>query len=382
VVSVSLGAFLTGNGIRTSVQAGMSLAQIGEFSFIIAALGLSLGATRDFVYPVAVAVSALTTLITPWLIRAAPRVGGFIDRKLPRPLQTFASLYGSWVERLRTAPRRKTAGATVRRLALLLLLDAAILAAVVIGVAVEMDGIVAALAGWIGLEPGLTRTAVVVGAFAISLPFLIGVFRIARKLGVVLAELALPPAAGGKADLGAAPRRVLIVTLQLASLLLVGAPLIALIQPFVPSLPAALVLVLIVAFIGVAFWRSAANLHGHVRAGAQVVADVLASQSASPPPPSTPAEQPAPQDPLHAVHDLMPGLGEPVSFRLEPHSRAVGKSLAELNLRGVTGTTVLAITRAGGDVLLPSAREILRAGDILALAGTQEAIAAARELLG
>src|SRR5262249_56760580 len=70
VVGVSLGAFFTGSGVRTSVRAGMSLAQIGEFSFIIAGLGISLGATRDFLYPVAVAVSAVTTLTPPVLIRA------------------------------------------------------------------------------------------------------------------------------------------------------------------------------------------------------------------------------------------------------------------------------------------------------------------------
>jgi CPA2 family monovalent cation:H+ antiporter-2 len=67
-LAVALGAFLTGNGVRTSVQAGMSLAQIGEFSFILASLGASLGATREFLYPLAVAVSAVTTLTTPWLI--------------------------------------------------------------------------------------------------------------------------------------------------------------------------------------------------------------------------------------------------------------------------------------------------------------------------
>jgi CPA2 family monovalent cation:H+ antiporter-2 len=71
LLSVGLGALMTGHGKRTSLQAGLSLAQIGEFSFIIAALGLTTGATRSFLYPVAVAVSAITTLITPWLIRAS-----------------------------------------------------------------------------------------------------------------------------------------------------------------------------------------------------------------------------------------------------------------------------------------------------------------------
>ena len=103
ITSVSFGAFLTGNGTRTSVRAGMSLAQIGEFSFIIASLGVALGATRELLYHVAVAVSAITTLTTPWLIRAAEPAAVFIDRKLPRPLQTFAALYGTWFERVHTS---------------------------------------------------------------------------------------------------------------------------------------------------------------------------------------------------------------------------------------------------------------------------------------
>src|SRR5919198_3274586 len=117
IVGVGIGAFVTGNGVRTSVQAGMSLAQIGEFSFIIAGLGLSLGATGDFLYPVAVTVSAVTTLTTPWLIRGSGPAASFIDRKLPRPLQTVAALYGSWLEQMRTSSRRLTAGAQVARVA-------------------------------------------------------------------------------------------------------------------------------------------------------------------------------------------------------------------------------------------------------------------------
>ena len=69
-ISVTIGAFLVGSGMRTSVAAGMSLSQIGEFAFIIAALGMSLGVTRDFIYPIAVAASAITALTTPWMIRA------------------------------------------------------------------------------------------------------------------------------------------------------------------------------------------------------------------------------------------------------------------------------------------------------------------------
>ena len=141
IVGVTMGAFITGNSVRTSVQAGMSLAQIGEFSFIIAGLGLTLGATGSFMYPVAVAVSAITTLTTPWLIKASGPFANFVDRKLPRPLQTFVSLYGSWVEQLRRQPKEPTRGSEIRRLVLLLAIDLALLAAIAIGTIEGEDAI-------------------------------------------------------------------------------------------------------------------------------------------------------------------------------------------------------------------------------------------------
>src|SRR5678815_489999 len=124
IIAVTVGAFLAGNGLRASVFAGMSLAQIGEFAFIIAAIGTSAGAIRGFLYPVAVAVSAITTLFTPWLIRAAGPTASFVDRKLPKPIQTFVALYGTWVARL-SAPREGAGGQLrVRRLVRLVILDA------------------------------------------------------------------------------------------------------------------------------------------------------------------------------------------------------------------------------------------------------------------
>jgi CPA2 family monovalent cation:H+ antiporter-2 len=78
-----LGALLSGQSLETSVRTGLSLAQIGEFSFIIATLGLQLKVTSPFLYPIAVAVSALTTFATPYLIRAG---AGMKERPGPAPL--------------------------------------------------------------------------------------------------------------------------------------------------------------------------------------------------------------------------------------------------------------------------------------------------------
>lgn len=83
VISTSMGALLSGVSFRHSVQAGMSLAQIGEFSFIIATLGLTLKVTSEFLYPIAVSVSAITTFATPYLIRNSERLQNFLRHKLP-----------------------------------------------------------------------------------------------------------------------------------------------------------------------------------------------------------------------------------------------------------------------------------------------------------
>ena len=81
--STAAGALLSGQPLKQSVQVGMSMAQIGEFAFIVAALGLSLGVTSDFLFPVAVGTSAITTFTTPYMIRFSPKVYDLILKILP-----------------------------------------------------------------------------------------------------------------------------------------------------------------------------------------------------------------------------------------------------------------------------------------------------------
>lgn len=82
-VSTSAGALLSGQTLRQSVQVGMSMAQVGEFAFIIATLGLSLGVTSDFLFPVAVGVSAITTFTTPYMIKYSVPLSEWLERVLP-----------------------------------------------------------------------------------------------------------------------------------------------------------------------------------------------------------------------------------------------------------------------------------------------------------
>ena len=77
---------LGGESLKSAMRCGFSMAQIGEFSFIIASLGLSLGVISDFLYPVVVAVSVITTFLTPYMIRLATPVYSRLERHLPKRL--------------------------------------------------------------------------------------------------------------------------------------------------------------------------------------------------------------------------------------------------------------------------------------------------------
>ncbi|SDM63636.1 cation:proton antiporter [Pedobacter antarcticus] len=94
-MSSGLGALVSGQPLKTSVQTGMSLAQIGEFSFIIATLGVTLKVTSDFLYPIAVAVSAITTFTTPYLIKASEPFYLFLERIMPKKWLDALNRYSS-----------------------------------------------------------------------------------------------------------------------------------------------------------------------------------------------------------------------------------------------------------------------------------------------
>jgi CPA2 family monovalent cation:H+ antiporter-2 len=372
VVGVSLGSFLAGRDVRTSIQAGMSLAQIGEFSFIIAGVGMSLGACRPFLYPVAVAISAVTTLLTPWLIRASGPFAVFVDRRLPPALQTYASLYGSWVQRLHEPrPRRRGHEARVGRMAGRLMLDASLLTVLVIATARGSSFVSAAIRSRVAVSPRVAHGLVLAVAALVALPFLRGAVRVARTLGAALADEALPEPGSG-VDLADAPRRGLVVGLQLTSLVLVGIPFLAVVQPFVPVVPTALGLALGIALLAWPFWRTATNVDAHARAGAQVIKEVLAAEARS-------ADRGA--EAVAGARHLIPGLGDPIVLELAAGSSAVGRTLKDLDLRGLTGATVVALQRPTGETLVPSGDETLTPGDVLVLAGSSEAVRAARGLL-
>jgi CPA2 family monovalent cation:H+ antiporter-2 len=99
VFSVTFGALISGQNLRTSIQSGLSLAQIGEFSYIIAGLGLTLKVTNELLYPLAVAMSIVTAFITPYMVQGADSLFVMLEKHLPlrmrKALDTYSLLPNS-----------------------------------------------------------------------------------------------------------------------------------------------------------------------------------------------------------------------------------------------------------------------------------------------
>ncbi|HEY9383259.1 MAG TPA: cation:proton antiporter [Gemmatimonadales bacterium] len=367
-IGVTAGAFLAGYGTRDSVRAGLSLAQIGEFSFVIAGLGAATAASASPLYALAVAVATATAFTTPILARRAGNAAAWFDRKLPHPVQTVASLYASWVELLVARKPASEPIARRNRLVRFLFLDAVAVTAAVIGTSIAYGR----LPQWVGetaaASPGVRFALLGAGAF-LALPFAFGLVRTMRRLAVVLAELAIPKPVKG-VDQGLAPRRTLTATLQIGMVIAVGVPLTLLTLPFVPPFGVAGVIAAYLLVLGVAFWRTATDLDRHSRAGAELVAHVLGKQGHS-----------GDTGTFEVVQQMLPGLGTIVPVEVLPGSEAAGKTLGELNLRGRTGATVVALSRGNQRDPAPTAETRVQAGDLLALTGSGSAIGLAATLL-
>ena len=102
-IFATIGALFAGQPIKVAVQTGMSLSQIGEFSFIIATLGVTLNVTSDFLYPVAVAVSVITTFTTPYMIGFSGKMSDWVTLKMPVKWKNRLYKYSSGTQQVTEA---------------------------------------------------------------------------------------------------------------------------------------------------------------------------------------------------------------------------------------------------------------------------------------
>ena len=259
IVSCSLGTLLSGHDGRTALRVGMGLAQIGEFSFIMATLGHNLGVTSDFLYPIAVAVSALTTLTTPYLIRAAEPSSDFVSRHMPRSVTALLGLYTTWAQNLRLAGDRALMISLIRRMLVQILLNLAIVAAIFLGGSYwKTHG------GNIPLLPDrYDAIGTWCAALAASLPFLIAMYRKLQAMSLLLAEISLGGSPIGDVSPGA--RMVIAQVIPMAAIGGVGLWLAALSSAILPPLGVLVAVISVALCVALILWRQFVHLHSRLQ---------------------------------------------------------------------------------------------------------------------
>jgi len=258
MLSCGMGAFIAGNDGRTSLRVGMGLSQIGEFSFIIAALGMTLQVTSDFLYPVAVAVSAITTLLTPYLIRAADPLSLKLGKVVPGRLARVLSLYGEWLRSIQPHGEGAMVAAMIRRILLQVGVNLALVIAIFFSGGYFAGRIGSWLSEWVS-DISQQKAMIWGAALLLSLPFLIAAYRKLKALSMLLAEMGVKPEMAGRHTQRV--RRVIAEVIPLLSLLVIFLLLSALSASILPTNELLLVIAVVAAVVVALLWRWFIRVH-------------------------------------------------------------------------------------------------------------------------
>ncbi len=356
----AIGALMAGCDGRTALRVGTGMAQVGEFAFILATLGLSLGAVGPHLYAVIVAVAALNALLRPYLVANTDALAAFLGRRMPASLRATHGVYSLWMGRLAGARRGSPGMRHVRSLAWQLVLNLTLIAASFIAAAFIARRVPLATP-WLPACLGDWPTLCWLGAALFTLPLYAATARKMGAMGMMLAELALAGMAAGPRT--AFLHNLLSKTFLFIQLVALGLLTIALSTALLPplhtlvALLAGLTLLLVFFATSLNRWYSRAKF-------------ALLETWTQPPPESTEAAPPIPallrdarMEPLTLPSQLRPVL------------------ISELQLRTRTGASIVAIERNGTPRVSPGPDDELQPGDQLLLLGDADQIEAARRLL-
>jgi CPA2 family monovalent cation:H+ antiporter-2 len=363
VLTCSFGAFVGGNDSRTALRVGMGLAQIGEFSFIIASLGVTLNVTSKFIYPIAVAVSVLTTLLTPYLIKSADGFVNWFDRVAPKPVVNILEVYTRWVGQLGSQRPASMAARLTWRWIGQMALNAGLIAGVFIAAAFVQRRPTLWMKN-LGLSDEWLKAALWLGAMILSLPMFIATARKLQALGLLVAETKVTEAAAGERT--AAIRSVVAQIVPVAGVIALGLFVLVLSSALLPTFNVLLALLGLILLITVLLWRSFIRVY----AKAQVALQETFAQTPAPFPGRDPA---------------LPSLLREANLQavtITADSPAAGKLIRELELRTRTGASIVGIERQQEKIINPGPDEDLQVGDQVLLLGSPPQIDAAKAALG
>ena len=358
-LNCTAGLLLTGQDLKNAIQTGVGMAQIGEFAYLVALIGVTTRVVDSTLYQIAVGVSILTTLLNPFLMRGSDPLSDWTVRRLPARWKEYLETYANWYERFRHTQAPSGAAAAVRlNLSLVLLLLA------LVAVTYIAAGMLAGL-DYSGISPvaeAYKRSLLWGAASLLAIPGAIFLFFRARALGRAVADVLIPSKVAGtrwalsfRSLTGSLFALAGVAALFFESVLLSGS-----IMPEQGWVRAAMLLMLLTA--GVTGWKRFRRLGTD---SFETLRKVVAEEVET-----------APDE---SAADLLDVHTEKI--KVGPGADFLGRTLREINLRARAGVSVLCIERGGRTIVNPLADDVLEASDTVLLLGDDEQIARARALL-
>ncbi len=333
IIFGTAGMLVTGQTLKVAIQSGFSLTQIGEFAFIIATLGMSLGVLDNTIYPIVVAVSVITTFTTPYFIKMSLPAYGLVERHLPRRLHFLIDRYQKEADRSDAAGRPW--GRVIKRYLWRTVLYGIVLLAILI---ISVKYLTPYLAEYAGDWSRVLSLAVTLIAMS---PFLLALL------------LPLSPVAGEEEGrTGRIPRLVMMIFRFVLSLGFVVAVFVMIYSSRVGLAVVISLLVLLVVFFSKRLRQSMGRIESKF-------IDNLNERELR-----RSGKKNAVVHDLHLAY-MTVGAGCPF----------VGERLMDSNIRQRYGVNVVGIQRATRYIPIPNGRTRIYPGDVISVIGTDDQIA-------
>ncbi len=350
---VFLGGVLSGVGLQKSAISSLALGQIGEFSFIISAIGFSAGLVDQKFQAVIVSVAVLTSLSTPLLWARSDRISNYLTSKLPNRMRVVIGLYETWFEKINN--ENKVSGVSVfgipKRIVFSIFVDAILL---IILPPILLRYLPSLFEGFVKntkysyLENSITFVVISL----IFVPILIGLIKNISRLNILVSDRLFSDSEEVREKVPA--RRLFSVTVWAIMFLLIAPAAASVLGAFVGTDIFWILLLIVFILIMIYIWRSAGSFTNNFESGSATIESVLRQQTF----------------PSGKKSVDIPGLEDLMRIDIE-NKNLIGKSVADLNLRNSTGVTIVAIERENRRMLFPGHQEVFQKNDILFVWGSQ-----------
>ena len=364
-----MGMFLAGQPARTSYRAASAKSQIGEFSFIIASLGMSLGVTDDRLTGIAFGIALLTILQTPLVAKYSGEIFDFMSGMLPNRVRSFGEFYHELIENLVTMLGRNRVIQVITRPLSRIGVNFLLMNAVLIGGYFLADY----------LEERFRSDPTVSAAVLLSFWFVVAIglapvfLGIIRNLNAIVYELteAVFESEGERPIMQGRLRTVFNGVIVFVSGLVVGVFYLSFASPWLPAKSVTVVVIVFLLVIGLIFWRQLAFFNERMEG---LLLDSFRAQVQD-------KESAHREAVLAEVRNKYPWEVEVKEIVLSDDCALAGKRLSDSKLREQTGATIIALGRGNQKIFDPGPGAVLFSGDSLFVLGNTEQIALAAQAL-